>query len=113
MPTPSIVLRKSARSLVVSFSVLMVAGLPLSARAQDASLAPSGQFSVYRTTAAQTPPMGWNPWNAFRTDVDETKVREVAKAMVDNGLAGRGYRFVNVDDGWALKRLPDGRIGAR
>jgi alpha-galactosidase len=113
MPTPSIVLRKFARSLVVSFSVLMVSGLPLSARAQDASLAPSGQFSVYRTTAAQTPPMGWNPWNAFRTDVDETKVREVAKAMVDNGLAGRGYRFVNVDDGWALKRLPDGRIRIR
>jgi hypothetical protein len=83
------------------------------AHVQSESLTPTGQFSVYRTTAAQTPPMGWNPWNAFHADVDEAKVRAVAKAMVDSGLAARGYRFVNIDDGWALRRLADGRLRIR
>jgi len=113
MPSQSRIHRTTVRSLLGGVGVLLAVGFPLSATAQDPSLAPSGRFSVYRTTAAQTPPMGWNPWNAFRTDVDETKVREVAKAMVDTGLARRGYRFVNIDDGWALKRLPDGRIRIR
>ena len=76
-------------------------------------LAPTGRFSVYQTRAAQTPPMGWNPWNAFRTDVDEAKIRAVARAMVDTGLARKGYRYVNVDDGWALKRLADGQLRIR
>ncbi|RYD19491.1 MAG: hypothetical protein EOP89_15555, partial [Lysobacteraceae bacterium] len=66
-----------------------------------------------RTAAAQTPPMGWNPWNAFHADVDEAKVRAVAKAMVDSGLAARGYHFVNIDDGWALRRLVDERLRIR
>jgi hypothetical protein len=83
------------------------------AYSQGDPLAPSGEFSVYRTAAAQTPPMGWNPWNAFHADVDEAKVRAVAKAMVDSGLAARGYRFVNIDDGWALRRLADGRLRIR
>ena len=88
-----------------------VAALP--AGAQVAPLAPSGAFSVYPTGAAQTPPMGWNPWNAFRTEVDEAKVRESAQALVATGLAAKGYVYVNVDDGWALKRLPDGRLRIR
>jgi len=83
------------------------------AHVQGEALTPTGQFSVYRTAAAQTPPMGWNPWNAFHADVDEAKVRAVAKAMVDSGLAARGYRFVNIDDGWALRRLADGRLRIR
>jgi alpha-galactosidase len=83
------------------------------AHAQVAPLEPSGRFSVYETGAAKTPPMGWNPWNAFRTDVDEAKVRASAQALVSTGLAAKGYVYVNVDDGWALKRLPDGRIRIR
>jgi alpha-galactosidase len=30
---------------------------------------------------AQTPPMGWNSWNKFQCDVDETIVRAMADAM--------------------------------
>nr|WP_165388461.1 NPCBM/NEW2 domain-containing protein [Sphingomonas populi] len=36
-----------------------------------------------------------------------------SRAIVDTGLARKGYRFINVDDGWALRRLPDGRIRIR
>jgi alpha-galactosidase len=102
----------TARAMLCA-SIMAIVATPMSASAQGDPLAPTGRFSVYPTRAAQTPPMGWNPWNAFRTDVDEAKVRGVAQAMVDTGLADKGYRFVNIDDGWALQRLPDGRIRIR
>jgi hypothetical protein len=76
-------------------------------------LAPSGRFSIYETEAVQTPPMGWNPWNAFRTDVDEAKIRGSAQALVSSGLAARGYTYVNIDDGWSLQRLANGDIRIR
>ncbi|WP_069203231.1 NPCBM/NEW2 domain-containing protein [Sphingomonas panacis] len=95
-----------------SFAVL-AATLAQPTHAQVASLTPSGAFSVYQTSAAQTPPMGWNPWNAFHTDVDEAKIRAVARTIVDSGLARKGYRFINIDDGWALRRLADGRLRIR
>jgi len=49
---------------------------------------------------ALTPPMGWNSWNAWRRWVDETKVRQAAEALVSQGLAARGYTYVNVDSCW-------------
>ena len=55
--------------------------------------------------------MGWNAWNAFRTEVDEAKVMGAAQALVDDGLAKLGYVYVNLDDGWWLKRRAgDGRM---
>ncbi|RZF60944.1 hypothetical protein EWE75_20310 [Sphingomonas populi] len=57
----------------------LLAACALPARAQVDPLAPTGRFSIYQTKAAQTPPMGWNPWNAFHTDVDEAKIRAVAR----------------------------------
>ena len=77
--------------------LLLSAAIPAQVQAEDAqaALSPSGEYSVYETEAAQTPPMGWNPWNAFRTDVDEEKIRGSAEALVNNGLAQLGYRYVN------------------
>jgi alpha-galactosidase len=105
---------RSRMSILLSMAALALpATVEAQAQAQNDRLAPTGRFSVYPSKAAQAPPMGWNPWNAFHADVDETKVRAVAKAMVDSGLAARGYRFVNIDDGWALRRLADGRLRIR
>ena len=112
MPSMLDTRRRSARSACYPL-VALVAALSSPVQAQTDPLAPTGRFAVYSSTVALTPPMGWNPWNAFRTNVDEAKIRGVAKAIVDTGLARKGYRFINVDDGWALKRLPDGRIRIR
>ncbi len=49
---------------------------------------------------ALTPPMGWNSWNAWRRWVDDTKVRAAADALVNTGLAARGYAYVNIDSCW-------------
>ena len=58
--------------------------------------------------------MGWNSWNAFHTDVDEAKVIGAAQVLVDSGLAQLGYRYVNIDDGWWMKRRTgDGRMQVR
>ncbi len=57
--------------------------------------------------------MGWNPWNAFRTEVTEAKIIAVAQAMRHNGLAKAGYRYVDIDDGWWLKRNAQQEIVVR
>jgi alpha-galactosidase len=75
---------------------------------------PSGRWTLETVGNAPTPPMGWNSWNAFGTDVDEAKVMGAAQALVDSGLARLGYRYVNIDDGWWLKRRAgDGRMVVR
>ncbi len=53
---------------------------------------------------ALTPPMGWNSWNAWRRWVDDDKVRKAAFSMVNNGLAARGYTYINIDSCWQGER---------
>lgn len=49
---------------------------------------------------AQTPPMGWNSWNAYGCAVDERAVEQAADTMVASGMRAAGYRYVVVDDCW-------------
>lgn len=53
---------------------------------------------------ARTPPMGWNSWNRFQTNIDESTVRQIADAMVSSGMRAAGYRYIIIDDGWQGKR---------
>ncbi|KQQ40077.1 alpha-galactosidase [Duganella sp. Leaf126] len=77
-------------------------------------LAPTARWSAYTAGRAGTPPMGWSSWNAFGTDIDEAKILGSARRIVDSGLAASGYRYINIDDGWALRRRqPDGRLVIR
>ncbi len=50
-----------------------------------------------------TPPMGWNSWNTFGTDINEQIILETADAIVNLGLDKVGYKYVVVDDGWEAK----------
>ncbi|XP_078162156.1 alpha-galactosidase-like [Carex rostrata] len=50
-----------------------------------------------------TPPMGWNSWNHFFCNIDETIIKDTADALVSTGLAELGYKYVNIDDCWAEK----------
>lgn len=67
-------------------------------------LTPAGRWTANVNGRAATPPMGWNSWNAFRTLINEERLMGSAQALVDTGLAKLGYRYVNIDDGWWLKR---------
>ncbi|KAM0927703.1 hypothetical protein ACQ4PT_002711 [Festuca glaucescens] len=50
---------------------------------------------------ARTPQMGWNSWNHFGCDINETVIRSTVDALVSSGLANAGYTYVNLDDCWA------------
>ena len=87
------------RGLVAAASLLATA-----AQAAPDPLAPTGAWTANSRGAARTPPMGWNSWNAFKTEITEDKLIGAAEALVFTGLAKLGYVYVNIDDGWWLKR---------
>lgn len=60
---------------------------------------------------ALTPPMGWNSWNTFATDIDEELIKGIADALVETGLRDAGYVYLVLDDGWmARQRDKDGNL---
>jgi hypothetical protein len=102
----------SIRGLMVA--ALAVLAVPGSAMPEVDPLAAVGRWEGNTSGGAATPPMGWNSWNAFRTEVDEDKVMGAAGVLVDSGLAKLGYNHINIDDGWWLKRRQDdGRLQIR
>jgi alpha-galactosidase len=52
----------------------------------------------------RTPPMGWNSWNHFGCNINETIIRETADLLVKTGLAAKGYKYLNIDDCWQIDR---------
>ena len=85
-------------------AALLSLSTPAAAQEAGDPLAPAGRWTANDRGSAATPPMGWNSWNAFHTDINEEKLLGAAQALVDTGLAKLGYRYVNIDDGWWLKR---------
>ena len=59
---------------------------------------------------ALTPPMGWNSWNHYGCNIDETLIRQTADALVASGLRDAGYVYVNLDDCWHGERDEHGMI---
>jgi alpha-galactosidase len=48
----------------------------------------------------RTPPMGWNSWNTFGCNINETLIHQVVDAMAGNGMRDAGYQYVVIDDCW-------------
>ncbi|XP_020194114.1 alpha-galactosidase 3 isoform X1 [Aegilops tauschii subsp. strangulata] len=60
---------------------------------------------------ALVPQMGWNSWNFFACNINDTLIRETADALVSTGLAALGYNYVNIDDCWSyVKRGNKGQL---
>ena len=59
---------------------------------------------------AETPQMGWNSWNKFAGNINEQMIRDMADAMVKEGLLDAGYIYLNMDDCWHGQRDADGFI---
>lgn len=56
--------------------------------------------SINVSLLAPTPPMGWMTWNFYADNINEKDIREMADAMVSNGMFKAGYDHVFIDDGW-------------
>ena len=70
--------------------------------------APVGSGAPVRLTA----PMGWNSWNSG-IPLSEQTVKQTIDAMVSSGMRDAGYRYVNLDAGWAAPtRGADGTLRA-
>jgi alpha-galactosidase len=60
-------------------------------------------FSQKFEGLALTPPMGWNSWNTFQTNINEQLVKDVADIIVSSGMKDAGYTYVVLDDAWMAK----------
>ncbi|MBN2440051.1 MAG: alpha-galactosidase [Spirochaetales bacterium] len=60
----------------------------------------TGELAAMENGLARTPPMGWNSWNIFGGNINETLIKEIADAMVSSGMRDAGYIYLNLDDMW-------------
>ncbi len=70
-------------------SLLLCAATPLLAQKFD-GLAP-------------TPPMGWNTWNTFASNINETLIKQTADVLAASGMRDAGYKYIVLDDAWLSK----------
>lgn len=62
---------------------------------------------------ALTPPMGWNSWNTFQTNINEQMLRDMVDTYVSSGMKDAGYTYFVLDDGWmAMDRDSNGNLVA-
>src|SRR3954470_9411301 len=60
---------------------------------------------------ALTPPMGWNSWNTFQTNINEKLVIETVDKLISSGMKDAGYTYLVLDDGWmAMERDANGNL---
>ena len=75
--------------------------LPTAIRAAAAVLACAPAAQALLTGVGRVPTMGWSSWYGFTSNISEDLIRGMADAMASSGLAAFGWKYVNIDDGWA------------
>ncbi|KAI0716313.1 glycoside hydrolase family 27 protein [Earliella scabrosa] len=58
---------------------------------------------AWHNRVGRLPTLGYNTWNAFHCEINETVVLQTAQLMVELGLKDVGYMHVNIDDCYAEK----------
>jgi alpha-galactosidase len=71
---------------------------------QGLALGALTQIGALNDGLSKAPALGWNTWNKFGCGINETLVRDVADAMISQGLAAKGYNYINLDDCWMSKQ---------
>lgn len=68
-------------------------------------------FSIVLGAKAQkTPLMGWSSWNAYGLNINDSLICSQADAIIGLGLAEKGYRYINIDDGYFGGRDANGKL---
>jgi alpha-galactosidase len=84
--------RHQRRRTILGAAVLLLAGSMTALGPPAAQALDNG--------VARTPPMGWNSWNTFGCNINESLIRQMADAIVSTGMRDAGYQYVVVDDCW-------------
>ena len=45
-------------------------------------------------TLGYLPALGWNSWNTFTWDINETLIKEIADCFVEKGYIDAGYEYI-------------------
>ena len=77
--------------VVVAALVLFAAAAP---RQHGALALPNGM--------GLTPPLAYSTWNYFNDAINDTLIRELGDALVSTGLAGAGFKTLNIDAGYLI-----------
>ncbi len=65
----------------------------------------------FASANAQQPPiMGWSSWNTYGFQINDSLVRTQADAMVSLGFFDKGYKYINIDDGFFGGRDNEGKL---
>ncbi|KAF4506629.1 hypothetical protein G6O67_006695 [Ophiocordyceps sinensis] len=62
-----------------------------------------GTAALTPEAALPLPPMGFNNWARFTSNINESIFVDAAEAMAGRGLLAAGYNRVNLDDAWSTK----------
>ena len=85
-------MKRLIRSGVLGAALLLAAGAAVALNLPAAQALDNG--------TGRTPPMGWNSWNTFGCNINESLIRGMADAIVNTGMKDAGYQYVVVDDCW-------------
>lgn len=59
---------------------------------------------VSQDGTGRLPAMGWNSWNEYGCNINESVFIAVGQQLVSLGLSELGYKYVNIDDCWSDKQ---------
>ncbi len=60
--------------------------------------------------AQQMPLMGWSSWNTYGVEINDSLIKAQADAMLKLGFAEKGYKYINIDDGYFGGRDENGKL---
>jgi alpha-galactosidase len=90
--------RRANRIVAALGAAALGVGLAVAVGAAQLATAPAAR--ALDNGLAETPPMGFNDWNAFGCNVSEQLIKQTADFFVSSGMKAAGYEYVNIDDCW-------------
>src|ERR1700709_591940 len=88
---------KKILSLQLWFTIVLIGFCLQQADAQNNDT--SSKISLTGELAS-LPPMGWNSWNAFGTNIDESSLKAIVDVYVNSGMRDAGFKYFSLDDAW-------------
>lgn len=88
------------KSLVLVFAASFITVNITVAQDAAAPVKITKQADADNSQLALTPPMGFNTWNTFQTNINEQMLKEMVDTYVSSGMRDAGYRYFVLDDGW-------------